>query len=64
MAWASIGKAIDKSQEMGVYQIDKTREFLGEEKAQEMQEFYDSRVGAKEAKPATTDSEATDTPKR
>jgi len=59
MAWASIDKAIDTSQEMGVYQIDKTREFLGNEKAQEMQEFFDQRTRGEEGSP--TDNAATDT---
>ena len=30
MSLSSIDKAIDTSQEMGVYQIDKSREFLGD----------------------------------
>jgi hypothetical protein len=62
MAWASIDKAIDMSKEMGVYQIDKTREFLGDEKAQEMQEFYDKRTHSAEGSPI--DSAPKDTPKQ
>ena len=58
MSLSSIDKAIDTSQEMGVYQIDKTREFLGDEKAQEMKEFFDQRMNVGEV---TTDNAATDT---
>ena len=45
------------SQEMGVYQIDKTREFLGDEKAQEMKEFFDERMNVEKV---PTDNAATD----
>jgi hypothetical protein len=58
MSLSSIDKAIDTSQEMGVYQIDKTREFLGDEKAQEMKEFFDERMNVEEV---PTDNAATDT---
>lgn len=58
MSLSSIDKAIDMSQEMGVYQIDKTREFLGDEKAQEMKEFFDERMHVEEV---PTDNAATDT---
>ena len=58
MSLSSIDKAIDTSQEMGVYQIDKTREFLGNEKAQEMKEFFDERMNVEEV---PTDNAATDT---
>jgi hypothetical protein len=58
MSLSSINKAIDTSQEMGVYQIDKTREFLGDEKAQEMKEFFDERMNVEEV---PTDNAATDT---
>jgi len=61
MAWASIGKAIDTSQEMGIYQIDKTREFMGDEKAQEMKEFYDQRMRGEES---PTGNESTDSTKQ
>ena len=58
MSLSSIDKAIDMSQEMGVYQIDKTREFLGDEKAQEMKEFFDERTNVEKV---PTDNAATDT---
>ncbi|MGY8758365.1 MAG: hypothetical protein ACKVJZ_03200 [Planctomycetota bacterium] len=58
MSLSSIDKAIDMSQEMGVYQIDKTREFLGDEKAQEMKEFFDERMNVEKV---PTDNAATDT---
>ena len=58
MSLSSIDKAIDTSQEMGVYQIDKTREFLGNEKAQEMKEFFDERMNVEEV---PTDNAATGT---
>ena len=58
MSLSSIDKAIDTSQEMGVYQIDKTREFLGNEKAQEMKEFFDERMNVEKV---PTDNAATDT---
>ena len=58
MSLSSIDKAIDMSQEMGVYQIDKTREFLGDEKAQEMKEFFDERRNVEKV---PTDNAATDT---
>ena len=57
MSLSSIDKAIDMSQEMGVYQIDKTREFLGDEKAQEMKEFFDERMSVEKV---PTDNAATD----
>ena len=57
MSLSSIDKAIDMSQEMGVYQIDKTREFLGDEKAQEMKEFFDERMNVEKV---PTDNAATD----
>ena len=58
MSLSSIDKAIDMSQEMGVYQIDKTREFLGDEKAQEMKDFFDERMNVEKV---PTDNAATDT---
>ena len=58
MSLSSIDKAIDMSQELGVYQIDKTREFLGDEKAQEMKEFFDERMNVEKV---PTDNAATDT---
>ena len=58
MSLSSIDKAIDMSQEMGVYQIDKTREFLGDEKAQELKEFFDERMNVEKV---PTDNAATDT---
>ena len=58
MSLSSIDKAIDMSQEMGVYQIDKTREFMGDEKAQEMKEFFDERTNVEKV---PTDNAATDT---
>ena len=61
MSLSSIDKAIDMSQEMGVYQIDKTREFLGDEKAQEMKEFYDQRMRGEES---PTGNESTDSTKQ
>ncbi|MFK5957180.1 MAG: hypothetical protein QM477_12125 [Planctomycetota bacterium] len=35
----TIKKAFDKSQELANYQIEKTRRFLGEEKAREMSDY-------------------------
>ncbi len=38
-AWISIGVAMDRVKDMGHYQVQKTREFLGPERAAELDEF-------------------------
>ena len=38
-AWISIGVAMDRARDMGHYQVEKTREFLGRERAKELEAF-------------------------
>jgi len=38
-AWISMGVAMDRVADMGHYQVQKTREFLGPERAKELDEF-------------------------
>lgn len=45
LAYLSLGKAINTAQEMGRYQIEETRVFQGEEKAQELEAFMRERTG-------------------
>ncbi len=45
MAFLSIEKAINTTQEMGRYQIEETRIFQGEQKARELEEFMQERTG-------------------
>ena len=53
----TITKAFNKSQELANYQIDKTRRFLGEEKAQEMSDYIHGKGQNEEEAPAL-DAEA------
>lgn len=60
MAYLSIEKAINTTQEMGRYQIEETRIFQGEQKAQELEEFMQERTGQTvkpEAAPESSTSE-------
>ena len=38
-AWISMGVAMDRVTDMGHYQVEKTREFLGNQRAQELEEY-------------------------
>jgi uncharacterized membrane protein len=53
----TIEKAFNRSQELANYQIDKTRRFLGEEKAQEMSDYIHGKDQKVEEAPAQ-DAEA------
>ena len=53
----TIKKAFNKSQELANYQIDKTRRFMGEEKAQEMSDYIHGKDQNVEEAPAL-DAEA------
>ncbi|MBC8370855.1 MAG: hypothetical protein H8E25_12730 [Planctomycetes bacterium] len=67
MAYMSIGKAIDKSQEMGDYQIQQTLIYQGADKAQRLREWRNERMGVEDQPSADllpTDNAATDTPKK
>jgi len=60
MAYLSIEKAIHTTQEMGRYQIEETRIFQGEQKAQELEEFMQERTGQTtkpEAAPNSSETE-------
>ncbi|MCP4093052.1 MAG: hypothetical protein GY747_06345 [Planctomycetes bacterium] len=46
-AWLSMGVAMDRVTDMGHYQVEKTREFLGNERAQELDEFMHPSQKAK-----------------
>ncbi len=48
-SYFTIEKAMNRSQELSNYQIDKTRRYLGEEKAEEMEKYIKG-----EQAPATT----------
>lgn len=48
----TIEKAFNRSQELANYQIDKTRRFLGEEKAQEMSDYIHGKGQKVEEAPA------------
>ena len=47
-AIASIKVAIPRVQDMGHYQVQKTREFLGREKAKEMENYMQGKSAANE----------------
>ncbi|MDA0667013.1 MAG: hypothetical protein O3A95_03050 [Planctomycetota bacterium] len=53
----TIEKAFSRSQELANYQIDKTRRFMGEEKAQEMSDYIHGKNQNVEEAPAQ-DAEA------
>ncbi|MDP7062793.1 MAG: hypothetical protein QF489_07665 [Planctomycetota bacterium] len=38
-AWLSMGVAMDRVTDMGHYQVEKTREFLGNQRAKELEEY-------------------------
>lgn len=58
MAFLSIEKAINTTQEMGRYQIEETRIFQGEQKAKELEEFMQERTGQLEEPGSAADSSA------
>jgi len=53
----TLDKAMNKSQELADYQIEKTRRFLGEEKAREMSDYIHGEARKVEEAPAA-DAEA------
>lgn len=38
-AWLSMGVAMDRVTDMGNYQVERTREFLGNQRAKELEEY-------------------------
>jgi hypothetical protein len=60
MAFLSIEKAINTTQEMGRYQIEETRIFQGEQKAKELEEFMQERTGQLEEPIPAGDSSTTE----
>ena len=65
ITWLSqltIEKAFNKSQELANYQIDKTRRFMGEEKAQEMSDYIHGK-DRKVEEASADDAEASVEPK-
>jgi hypothetical protein len=68
-AMVSMEVAMDRVQDMGHYQVEKTREFLGRERAKELDEFMHGGANAEEADAdaeaeanADADAEALTTP--
>ena len=57
-SYFTIGKAMSRSQELSNYQIDKTRRYLGEEKAKEMEQYIKGEQTSEgEQAPASTPAE-------
>jgi len=60
-AWISIGVAMDRARDMGHYQVEKTREFLGRERAKELEAFMQGGAAAEGAAAEGTGGEGSAT---
>jgi len=62
LAYLSIDKAINTAQEMGHYQIEETRIFMGEQKAEALKELMNNQAASEEAKVEPAKEPAVDQP--
>jgi hypothetical protein len=58
-AWLSMGVAMDRVTDMGHYQVEKTREFLGNQRAKELEEYmHPTQADGNAAEGGDVDAEA------
>lgn len=58
-AWISMGVAMDRVTDMGHYQVEKTREFLGNQRAQELEDYMHPNQAGEASDAGAADTNAT-----